>query len=76
MLASVSVQSLATVARAIGPAFCGASYIRRIKTFHAMSAHDQEGHFPEEAEQNEIGGPVTLAIMVLAMVVLILWAAC
>ncbi|HMN06658.1 MAG TPA: hypothetical protein PKD45_13135 [Flavobacteriales bacterium] len=51
-------------------------YIRRIKTLHAMAGHEQEGHFPDEAEQNEIGGPVTLAIMILAMVVLILWAAC
>lgn len=41
-----------------------------------MSAHDHEGHFPEEAEENVIGGPVTLAIMILGMVVLIIWAAC
>lgn len=41
-----------------------------------MSSHEQHGHFPEEAEQNEIGGPVVLALMVLALVVLILWASC
>lgn len=34
-----------------------------------------EGHFPEEAEQNEIGGPVLVAIMVLATIVLLIWAA-
>ncbi len=41
-----------------------------------MSDHEHEGHFPEQAEQNEIGGPVLVAVMVLAMVVLILWASC
>lgn len=41
-----------------------------------MSDHEHEGHFPEQAEQNEIGGPVVVAVMVLAMVVLILWASC
>ena len=39
-----------------------------------MSDHHFEGHFPEEAEQNEIGGPVLVAIMVLTMVVLLIWA--
>ena len=34
-----------------------------------------EGHFPEEAEQNEIGGPVVFAIMVITMIVLLIWAA-
>lgn len=38
--------------------------------------HEHEGHFPEEAEQNEIGGPVVLAIMILGMVVLLIWASC
>ncbi len=51
-------------------------YIRRIKTQRIMSDHEHEGHFPEEAEQNEIGGPVVLTIMILGMVVLILWASC
>lgn len=41
-----------------------------------MSSHEEQGHFPEEAEQNEIGGPVVLSLMILAMVVLILWASC
>ncbi|HOZ39478.1 MAG TPA: hypothetical protein PLL25_01635 [Flavobacteriales bacterium] len=39
-----------------------------------MSDHHFEGHFPEEAEQNEIGGPVLVAVMVLAMSVLLIWA--
>ena len=41
-----------------------------------MSEHENEGHFPEEAEQNEIGGPVVLTLMILGMVVLIIWASC
>lgn len=42
-----------------------------------MSHHDQQdGHFPEEAEQNEIGGPVLVALLILAAVVTIIWAAC
>jgi hypothetical protein len=40
-----------------------------------MSDHHFDGHFPEEAEQNEIGGPVLLALFVLATVVLLIWAA-
>lgn len=40
-----------------------------------MSDHHHEGHFPEEAEQNEIGGPVVLALMILASIVLVIWAA-
>ncbi|HOP44852.1 MAG: hypothetical protein R2810_17320 [Flavobacteriales bacterium] len=39
-----------------------------------MSEH-HDHHFPEEAEQNEIGGPVLLAVMVLGMIVLMIWAA-
>lgn len=39
-----------------------------------MSDHHFEGHFPEEAEQNEIGGPVLVALMALAMAVLLIWA--
>lgn len=39
-----------------------------------MSDHHFEGHFPEEAEQNEIGGPVLVALMSLAMAVLLIWA--
>jgi hypothetical protein len=41
----------------------------------AMSDHQFEGHFPEEAEQNEIGGPVLFALMILGMIVLLIWAA-
>lgn len=40
-----------------------------------MSAHHHEGHFPEEAEQNEIGGPVLFALICVAMAVLLIWAA-
>jgi hypothetical protein len=40
-----------------------------------MSEHHFEGHFPEEAEQNEIGGPVLFAILILASIVLLIWAA-
>ncbi|HEY0975985.1 MAG TPA: hypothetical protein VGE21_00835 [Flavobacteriales bacterium] len=38
--------------------------------------HENEGHFPEEAEQNEIAGPVVVALGVLALVVMLIWAAC
>jgi hypothetical protein len=40
-----------------------------------MSDHHFEGHFPEEAEQNEIGGPVLFALMILGVIVLLIWAA-
>ena len=39
-----------------------------------MSEHHFDGHFPEEAEENEIGGPVLFALMVLGMIVLLIWA--
>jgi hypothetical protein len=39
-----------------------------------MSAH-HEGHFPDEAEENEIGGPVVFAVIILATIVLLIWAA-
>lgn len=39
-----------------------------------MTAH-QEDHFPQEAEENEIGGPVVLAVFILAFIVLLIWAA-
>ncbi len=39
-----------------------------------MSDHHFEGHFPEEAEQNEIGGPVLVALMTFASIILIIWA--
>lgn len=39
-----------------------------------MSDHHHEGHFPEEAEQNEIGGPVLVALGILFSIVLIIWA--
>ncbi|HEX2616687.1 MAG TPA: hypothetical protein VHL57_04040 [Flavobacteriales bacterium] len=38
--------------------------------------HHQEGHFPEESEQNEIGGPVLLALFTLGAIVLLIWAGC
>ncbi len=37
-------------------------------------AEHHEGHFPHEAEENEIAGPVVLALMILVMIVLIIWA--
>ncbi len=40
-----------------------------------MSEHHFDGHFPEEAEQNEIWGPVLLALMILTAVVILIWAA-
>jgi hypothetical protein len=51
-----------------------AVYICRHYDF-TMSDHHFDGHFPEEAEQNEIGGPVLVALFVLATVVLLIWAA-
>ena len=39
-----------------------------------MSDHHFEGHFPEEAEENEIGGPVLVRLIVLAVIVLLIWA--
>ncbi len=39
-----------------------------------MSDHHIEGHFPEEAEQNEIGGPVLVGLLVLGFIVLLIWA--
>jgi hypothetical protein len=41
-----------------------------------MAEHHHEGHFPEEAEQNEIGGPVVFALMCFAAVILLIWAGC
>lgn len=40
-----------------------------------MSDHHFDGHFPEEAEQNEIGAPVLFSLILLAMAVLLIWAA-
>lgn len=41
----------------------------------AMSSHDHHNDFiPQEAEQNEIGGPVLVALLTLGMIVLIVWA--
>ncbi len=39
-----------------------------------MSDHHHEGHFPEEAEQNEIGGQVLVALGILGSIVLLIWA--
>ena len=39
-----------------------------------MSDHQFDGHFPEEAELNEIGGPVLVGLMTLATIVLLIWA--
>ncbi len=40
-----------------------------------MSDHHFDGHFPEEAEQNEIGGPVLVALMARGLAVLLIWMA-
>jgi hypothetical protein len=40
-----------------------------------MSDHHFDGHFPEEAEQNEIGGPVLVALLSLGLAVLLIWMA-
>lgn len=40
-----------------------------------MSEQHFDGHFPEESEQNEIMGPVLVALMILTAVVLLIWAA-
>jgi hypothetical protein len=34
-----------------------------------------EGHFPDEAEENAIGGPVLFVLICVGMLVLIIWAA-
>jgi hypothetical protein len=39
-----------------------------------MSDHF-DGHYPEHAEENEIFGPVLFALIVLATIVLLIWAA-
>ena len=40
-----------------------------------MSNHDQHDDFiPQEAEQNEIGGPVLVALIILGTIVFIIWA--
>ncbi len=39
-----------------------------------MSDHHAEGHFPEEAEQNEIVGPVLLALLCFGAIILLIWA--
>ena len=39
-----------------------------------MSDHNFEGLFPEEAEQNEIAGPVLVGVGVLTLIVLLIWA--
>ena len=38
-----------------------------------MSDHF-EGHFPDEAEENELGGPIVFALLVLGMIILLIWA--
>jgi hypothetical protein len=38
-----------------------------------MSDHF-DGHFPDEAEENEVAGPVVFALMILVMIVLLIWA--
>lgn len=40
-----------------------------------MSDHHNEGHIPEEAEENAIGGPVLFTLICVGMAVLLIWAA-
>ena len=44
-----------------------------VKNYTMGHSHDDHGHIPHEAEQNEIGGPVTLAIGLFALVVLVVY---
>ncbi len=39
-----------------------------------MAEHHHEGHFPEEAEENAIGGPVLFALICVGLIVLVIWA--
>lgn len=39
-----------------------------------MADEHLDDYFPEEAEENEIGGPVFTAICAVALIVLIIWA--
>ena len=49
---------------------------RKIYLIMAHGNHDEHHHGHQEAEQNEIGGPVTFAIFcfVVAVVVIYFWA--
>jgi hypothetical protein len=55
-----------------------AAFIFAASNARTMSDHhnEHEGHFPEEADQNEIGGPVLVALMSLALAVILIWVAC
>lgn len=39
-----------------------------------MSDHHFDGHFPEEAEQNEIAGPVLVGLLLFGFILLMFWA--
>ena len=41
-----------------------------------MADHEHEGHFQDEAEQNEIGAPVIFALSCFGAVILLIWAGC
>jgi hypothetical protein len=38
-----------------------------------MSDHF-EGHFPDEAEENEVAGPIVFSLLILAIIILLIWA--
>ena len=38
-----------------------------------MSDHF-EGHFPDEAEENELAGPIIFSLMIVGLIVLLIWA--
>ncbi|MFA9221369.1 MAG: hypothetical protein ACEQSL_09290 [Sediminibacterium sp.] len=40
-----------------------------MKNYTMGHSHDDHGHIPHEAEQNEIGGPVIFAVTLFALVV-------
>ncbi len=39
-----------------------------------MSDQHHSAHFPEEAEQNEIAGPVLVSLIILTAIILVVWA--
>jgi len=41
-----------------------------------MADHHHEGHFPEEAEQNEVAPPVIFALCCFGALILLIWASC
>jgi hypothetical protein len=44
-----------------------------VKNYTMGHSHDDHGHIPHEAEQNEIGGPVTFAIILFGLVITVVY---